>query len=142
MKATADDIEKYRKGKLSPAERHALEKEALSDPFLADALEGSELITPEQFAEDVAKLSGRIDRRKPIFTPLRIAAGVIVVVAAAWFTLYTIDETEPAKLTSADEKPQASVSKDSAAAAGEENKNDLLSLQKEEEKKDEAKKEE
>ncbi len=34
------DIERYLKGELSPAEMHALEKAALSDPFLADALEG------------------------------------------------------------------------------------------------------
>lgn len=37
---TAVDIEKYHKGLLTPAEMHALEKAALEDPFLADALEG------------------------------------------------------------------------------------------------------
>jgi len=34
------DIEKYLKGELSPAAMHALEKAALTDPFLADAIEG------------------------------------------------------------------------------------------------------
>ena len=33
------DIEKYLNGKLSPSEMHALEKKALDDPFLAEALE-------------------------------------------------------------------------------------------------------
>jgi len=37
---TAADIEKYWKGKLSSAEMHAMEKAAMDDPFLADALEG------------------------------------------------------------------------------------------------------
>jgi hypothetical protein len=37
---TASDIERYYSGKMSPQERHALEKAALDDPFLADALEG------------------------------------------------------------------------------------------------------
>ena len=36
----AYDIERYHKGLLSPKERHDLEKAALDDPFLADALEG------------------------------------------------------------------------------------------------------
>ena len=35
-----NDIERYSKGELSPAEMHELERKALSDPFLADALEG------------------------------------------------------------------------------------------------------
>ncbi len=37
---TASDIEKYQQGLLSPADMHAMEKAALDDPFLADAMEG------------------------------------------------------------------------------------------------------
>jgi CarboxypepD_reg-like domain/Gram-negative bacterial TonB protein C-terminal len=37
---TAIDIEKYHQGLLSPADMHAMEKAALDDPFLADAMEG------------------------------------------------------------------------------------------------------
>lgn len=37
---SAADIEKYQQGLLSDAERHAMEKAALEDPFLADAMEG------------------------------------------------------------------------------------------------------
>lgn len=36
----AADIEAYWKGKLSPVQMHAMEKAALDDPFLADAMEG------------------------------------------------------------------------------------------------------
>lgn len=35
-----EDIEKYLKGKMSAAEMHELEKAALQDPFLSDAIEG------------------------------------------------------------------------------------------------------
>ena len=37
---SATDIQKYLKGELSAREMHELEKAALEDPFLADALEG------------------------------------------------------------------------------------------------------
>lgn len=37
---TAADIEKYHNGLLTPAEMHAMEKAALDDPLLADAMEG------------------------------------------------------------------------------------------------------
>ena len=37
---TSEDIRKYLAGKLSSAEMHAIEKAALEDPFLADAIEG------------------------------------------------------------------------------------------------------
>ena len=47
---TLVDIEKYIQGKMSPAERHALEKAALQDLFLADALEGYTHSSPQQTA--------------------------------------------------------------------------------------------
>lgn len=39
---TAGDIEQYLAGKLSPRQMHAMEKAALDDPFLAEAMEGYE----------------------------------------------------------------------------------------------------
>ena len=39
-KYSAIDIQRYHKGELSPEEMHAMEKAALDDPFLADAMEG------------------------------------------------------------------------------------------------------
>jgi TonB family protein len=56
-----DDIEKYRNGEMSPKEMHALEKRALQDPFLADALEGAESISPEIFSDDLTELQESID---------------------------------------------------------------------------------
>ena len=37
---TARDIEQYLAGNLSPLQMHAMEKAALDDPFLAEAMEG------------------------------------------------------------------------------------------------------
>ncbi|MEO6961714.1 MAG: carboxypeptidase-like regulatory domain-containing protein [Puia sp.] len=40
---TASDIRQYLDGKLSAADMHALEKAAMDDPFLADAIEGMDI---------------------------------------------------------------------------------------------------
>jgi hypothetical protein len=49
---TAKDIERYYTGKMSSLEMHQLEKAAMEDPFLADALEGySYTNTPVQDSE-------------------------------------------------------------------------------------------
>ncbi|MBT1686614.1 hypothetical protein [Dawidia soli] len=50
------DIERYLNGELSPAEMHALEKKALYDPFLADALEGAAQLAPAELSADLQQL--------------------------------------------------------------------------------------
>src|SRR5678815_5285094 len=37
---TAEDIQSYLEGRMNAAEMHALERAALEDPFLSDAIEG------------------------------------------------------------------------------------------------------
>jgi len=59
---TAADIEKYHKGQLSLKERHALEKAALDDPFLADALEGYDVAGVNADA-DIKELKRRLAER-------------------------------------------------------------------------------
>ncbi len=61
-KFTAADIEKYHKGMLSPKEMHALEKAALDDPFLADALEGY-AVNDVNANADLAELQNRLKKR-------------------------------------------------------------------------------
>jgi hypothetical protein len=98
------DIEKYLRGELSAPEMHALERAALDDPFLADALEGITLHQqlPEQpvFREDVAELQGRLQDRvtmpskRKFFVlsqPMRYAAAAILLLGlglTAYFTLF------------------------------------------------------
>jgi len=86
-----NDIEKYLKGELPEAKMHALEKRALDDPFLADALEGGAGVDGRTFAQDMAlleqQLGKRVGQKKVI--PLwiwsaRIAAGLLVMAVATY----------------------------------------------------------
>ncbi len=106
MSSLSDDIIKYGKGELSPKEMHALEKKALSDPFLADALEGTENISVEDFSKDVQSINEKIrgGGRSIIFTPLRIAAGVLIVAVASFLIYQVIPQAE--KLAQAKKEKQ------------------------------------
>jgi len=86
MSDLQNDIIKYKKGELGSKEMHALEKKALSDPFLAEALEGIENISSKELSNDIEELDRKILKEKKtiLFTPLRIAAGVILVTAAVF----------------------------------------------------------
>jgi len=84
---TAADIEKYWTGKLSPAEMHAIEKAAMDDPLLADALEGYKNTTSAISDLNVLreKLNSRVVAVAPVivlkkkFTWLRVAAAIIII---------------------------------------------------------------
>jgi TonB family protein len=97
------DIERYLKGEMTPAERHALEKKSLSDPFLAEAMEGAAQITADEFAFDIQTLHQAIDEHskkeqkkgKLLFWSLRIAAGLIILVIATYLILNLSDEIKP-----------------------------------------------
>jgi hypothetical protein len=81
------DIEKYLRGELSAEEMHALEKRALNDPFLADALEGAAQISPNDFTKDVQDLHKTFakSRPKPFWNfSTRIAAAIALLVASGF----------------------------------------------------------
>lgn len=94
MKDHKHDIERYLSGGMTPAEMHALERAALSDPFLADALEGAENISGEDFLDDVRALKTRGVRKvkpTPAWSwPLRIAAALVVLVVASFFLVWRV----------------------------------------------------
>jgi TonB family protein len=88
---TGADIEKYHKGLLSAKERHDLEKAALEDTFLADALEGY-AVAGVNHSADMDELKKRLSEKveagkvivmkpgvKTLFPWLRVAALVIIV---------------------------------------------------------------
>jgi len=92
------DIERYHSGKMSPQERHALEKAALDDPFLADALEGYTFTTTP--AADLASIQSRLDeewkKKKPVpffqkHKWLSVAAVLLIIAGAGWLT-FTISD--------------------------------------------------
>jgi hypothetical protein len=71
---TAADIEKYHRGLLSNKEMHDLEKAAMDDPFLADALEGY-TVAGVNAGNDITELKKRLAERTT-------AAKVVVMNAA------------------------------------------------------------
>ena len=98
---TAKDIERYHSGQLSAAEMHALEKAALDDPFLADALEG--YVHTSKPAADLSalqqKLQLRIEedkKRKPLFNIgknwMKIAALFFLFAGGGWLVFQTLSK--------------------------------------------------
>lgn len=99
---TAQDIERYHSGGLSPAQMHALEKAALEDPFLADALEGytytqtasADLTSLQQ------KLKQRIekDEERSVFFMsnnwMKIAALFLVIAGGGWFIIQSLSPSK------------------------------------------------
>lgn len=108
---TAADIEHYHNGSMPPAEMHALEKAALDDPFLADALDGyTHTPTP---MEDVTLLKERLQRRTSKVVALlhhrhrlawRAAAVLILLIGSGWLAFYFIS---PAQYTIANRREAA-----------------------------------
>jgi len=76
----------YISGKMSDEERNAFEREAQRDPFLADALEGFELLNDAELKDDVSELKKRIKagpkHRKYIFM-LAVAAGILLILSVS-----------------------------------------------------------
>src|SRR6185503_14182682 len=92
-KFSAADIERYHKGQLSAKERHDLEKAALDDPFLADALEGYGLAGINA-TTDIADLKNRLaerlekDQEKVVpitkrYSFLRVAVALVLLAGTA-----------------------------------------------------------
>lgn len=93
------DIEQYLQGRLSPAEMHALEKAALQDPFLADAIEGyreSDLLSAKSHLQDIRQQLIRQQEGRVVAGHFgyrrwwRVAAIVLVVLGmggAGWYLL-------------------------------------------------------
>jgi hypothetical protein len=92
---TAADIEQYHRGLLSPKEMFAMEKAALDDPFLADALEGYDcrgISINDDLVELKARLANRLQDAQPMpridavsrpFPWLRAAAMMVAIAGAA-----------------------------------------------------------
>jgi hypothetical protein len=57
---TAADLRRYLNGEMSSDEMYALEKQALEDPFLADAIEGYNSMSTEAIETDLATLKGQL----------------------------------------------------------------------------------
>jgi hypothetical protein len=90
---TLADIERYHQGKMSPEEMNVLEKAALDDPFLADALEGFQIT--DNATSELNTIKSSIDRkirkrkqRAPItriYLFTRVAALILLIIGGGWF---------------------------------------------------------
>jgi len=95
---SSSDIEKYLRGELSAPEMHALERAALDDPFLADALEGMaahrQLQGARSFSDDMGELQKRLDdrvaeKKKGFVLPLFLRyAAVVILLAGIGLTVF------------------------------------------------------
>jgi TonB family protein len=109
------DIERYLKGELTSSEMHALEKKALSDSFLADALEGASEVNADAFEKDVRDLQILIDARTdqskkviPMWNwPLRIAAGLILIAVSTFVILNSEKNNTPEQLAESKVEPKS-----------------------------------
>ncbi len=108
MNNLSDDILKYKKGELTAAQMHALEKKALADPFLSEALEGIEKLSVDELAQALAAIHEKIDNRKEniLFTPLRIAAGIVLLVGSVLLIYQFVPKPEILALKTEKPKPE------------------------------------
>lgn len=125
---TVADFARYHDGSMPSAERHALEKAALEDPFLDDALEGYAFASDP--VADIAALTQKLQPKKeeakiiwfkqrPVQQFLRVAAILILFGGLAWVLFPAKKETNPAQIAAV--TPAAADSNESKLApAGQE----------------------
>ena len=119
----AADVEKYHKGLLSPREMNDLERAALDDPFLADALEGYGA-TAVSVSSDLSELEKKLEERvsdskviglAPSMTSFKwwqLAAAVVVLGVLGYFIfqLSTDNKNRDVAVKMEEKKPAAPVS--------------------------------
>lgn len=89
---SAKEIQRYHNGDMSSVERHAMEKAALEDPFLADAIEGYAYTASAD--ADLVELKTKLDKKQqkektiPIYSLnakwLRVAALFLLLAGCGW----------------------------------------------------------
>ncbi|SDE01960.1 carboxypeptidase regulatory-like domain-containing protein [Niabella drilacis] len=110
---TIEDIRRYLSGSMSPAEMHEMEKAALTDPFLADALDGYRNATPsvtDAHLNEIRSLVAGQGKQKASAPPVVIlhkprakwwrglAAAAVIGIMAAGAWLFMKPEPAPAPL--------------------------------------------
>lgn len=88
-----EDLERYHSGKMSKQEMHALEKAALDDPFLSDAVDG--YVHSQTAGSDISELKNKLHEKagvkklvqlkpKPISVLLKVAAVLVLFAGLGW----------------------------------------------------------
>lgn len=105
---SAADIQRYLNGQMPAHEMHSLEKAALDDPFLSDAIEGyGEIneLNKGKVMEDIGELYDRLKSRTEPYeklVPLRRTnwwkiAAAILILAGTGTVVYTLVNNQPRK---------------------------------------------
>ena len=101
------DIQKYLKGELSAREMHQLERAALEDPFLAEAIEGLSQRPAATLANDLgelqSRLAARVGKKQRSMAWMKLAAAIVLLIGlgyTAWYMLIDKSKTDVAKFTS------------------------------------------
>jgi hypothetical protein len=110
MSFSAADIQRYVQGKMSAREMHAIEKAALDDPFLADAIEGFQQSLQEHrepvINGQLQALRKELQDRSSSKSKTRViafrwwqaaAAALIIIAGAMW--IYNFSSTRKSPLT-------------------------------------------
>jgi hypothetical protein len=94
-------ISDYLSDILSQHEKNRLERQAMSDPFEADALEGFSTLSPKALHADMAELRHKIyqHQKRRLSIPLMQIAAVIIVLLipsfATWYIIKNIPKPQP-----------------------------------------------
>ena len=119
MKNRKSDIERYLRGELSAAEMHVLEKEALNDPFLAEALEGVEQAGADNFLYDLHRINRNVHKRARKRSgkhnvsirmwgwSMGVAATLLLLAFSAFVVISLIKEQEKARQLALEESLQS-----------------------------------
>jgi TonB family protein len=101
---TAADIEQYLAGKLSQLEMHAMEKAALDDPFLAEAIEGYEGMKNTEWNNQLVTLREELAKKGTAAKVIPLhktktnwwkTAAAILVLGTATTLIYILTNDEP-----------------------------------------------
>jgi TonB family protein len=120
---SAEDIQRYISGKMSAGEMHAIEKAALEDPFLADAIEGIREMQPNlntDLMELKNKMSEKTEQRSVKVSWLAILAAAAIIISLSfggWLFFRDSDTPQIAKLEETAPAPStAETNQDTAAS--------------------------
>lgn len=122
---TAADIERYLTGKMSPAEMHAIEKAALDDDLLADAIDGYASMQQKDWNKELAALKLKLSAVEnnplvPIYKTSftnwwKAAAAVIIIGSSISIAYFTSIKNKPVN-----QLAEAKITSDSIAASSNE----------------------
>jgi len=117
---TAQDIEHYLSGKLTPLQMHMMEKAALDDPFLAEAMEGYAGMNEKQWKNQLIDLKNKFENKEGAkVIPLgkrknnwwKVAAAVILIGGISTIAYFLVNKKEPVQIAgtvpAAKEQPRA-----------------------------------